>query len=487
VARSHANALRFEHGTSRKNKRRETIAAHHGRMTRTILMAAENAEVRQDKGYVSALILCAATSGDSATAKAIYLASQVRASLRHKLMFGDDDHHAQLRGEEPHKIQHTHNETPLHLQHGGDVDGIVSSRTSTMGTSVDESQMTMRQEEGEDGPAQELATPKEKRVRYPSFQEREYGKDTRIFSALLGACSKAMEGGGLGDMWAGKHNKGYLDEASLRFVETRRKPKYVNTSIPGMTSMEVGVGSMTWDEEGEEKDPFSKKLRMPKFRGMQQDDSLGNTLDDLPEEYQQMFKSDPYFKYPGEDDDDDVKDTKAIAAGKALDAYQTPDPLAALDGTTAFYDAKTGKVVTSVKSDDSLSPLDVSSELAASIHTSENVETYDSDDEDEDEDFSNDDSMTIEQGTSTITLASDKKVRRRLLLYCSTPSIQYIPRVFLHVASGTGIKISSCRMMLVFADWESPSWLDECECHYMCMLDVWYRLHSFFRWIDARE
>eukprot|EP00978_Attheya_sp_CCMP212_P002839 scaffold5839_cov49-Attheya_sp.AAC.3 len=41
--------------------------------------------------------------------------------------------------------------------------------------------------------------------------------------------------------------------------------------------------------------------------------------------------------------------------------------------------------------------------------------------------------------------------------------------------------MSSRRRMLVFADWESPSWLVECEYHYICVcLTFWYRLHSFF-------
>lgn len=39
--------------------RREQIASYHGRMTREILIKAENAEVKHDDGFVAALILCA--------------------------------------------------------------------------------------------------------------------------------------------------------------------------------------------------------------------------------------------------------------------------------------------------------------------------------------------------------------------------------------------------------------------------------------------
>ena len=77
VHRSHANALRFQGGYSKRNKRRERITAHHGRMARSVVIQAENAEVRQYDGFVSALMMCAATAGDAATARAIYLANKV--------------------------------------------------------------------------------------------------------------------------------------------------------------------------------------------------------------------------------------------------------------------------------------------------------------------------------------------------------------------------------------------------------------------------
>ena len=97
VARSHAIALRFSGGYSRSNKKRERIASHHGRMTRDILIRAEASEVPQDDGFVSALMLCAATAGDSATAKAIYLASEVR-RMKHLRSVGGDGHLSALEG-----------------------------------------------------------------------------------------------------------------------------------------------------------------------------------------------------------------------------------------------------------------------------------------------------------------------------------------------------------------------------------------------------
>lgn len=43
-------------------------------MAKHIVVLAEQANVDQDDGFVSALVLCAGTAGDVATAKEIYLA-----------------------------------------------------------------------------------------------------------------------------------------------------------------------------------------------------------------------------------------------------------------------------------------------------------------------------------------------------------------------------------------------------------------------------
>ena len=76
VAKSHEIATKFNGGNSRKNRRRESITSYHGRLTRKIVIMAEHAEVKQDDGFVAALMLCAAAAGDSSTARAIYLASK---------------------------------------------------------------------------------------------------------------------------------------------------------------------------------------------------------------------------------------------------------------------------------------------------------------------------------------------------------------------------------------------------------------------------
>ncbi len=82
--------MRFERGSSKKQKRREQITAHHGKLARQIVILAENAEVKQDDGFVAALMLCAGAAGDSATAKAILLASEVR-KMNHLRTIGPDD------------------------------------------------------------------------------------------------------------------------------------------------------------------------------------------------------------------------------------------------------------------------------------------------------------------------------------------------------------------------------------------------------------
>lgn len=91
VAKSHEIATKFNGGTSKKNRRRESIASYHGRLARKIVILAEQAEVRQDDGFVSALMLCAAAAGDASTARAIYLASKVR-RLDHLRTCGGKDH-----------------------------------------------------------------------------------------------------------------------------------------------------------------------------------------------------------------------------------------------------------------------------------------------------------------------------------------------------------------------------------------------------------
>ena len=59
---------------------------------------AENAETEQDDGFIAALISCAAAAGDLATAKAIFVANQIR-RLDQFRTIGSDAHLARLRGE----------------------------------------------------------------------------------------------------------------------------------------------------------------------------------------------------------------------------------------------------------------------------------------------------------------------------------------------------------------------------------------------------
>ena len=98
VARSHAIAVRYERGSSERHRRREFLTQHHGNMARSLVVMAENAEVEQDDGFVAALILCAASAGDMATAKAVYVASEIR-RLDQLRTIGSDEHLARLRGE----------------------------------------------------------------------------------------------------------------------------------------------------------------------------------------------------------------------------------------------------------------------------------------------------------------------------------------------------------------------------------------------------
>jgi pentatricopeptide repeat protein len=98
VAKSHATAIRYEQGSSKKDRRREFLTGHHGKMARTLVIMAENAEVNQDRGFIAALTACAAAAGDIATAKAIYVASQVR-RLDKLRTVGPNSHLARLRGQ----------------------------------------------------------------------------------------------------------------------------------------------------------------------------------------------------------------------------------------------------------------------------------------------------------------------------------------------------------------------------------------------------
>jgi pentatricopeptide repeat protein len=253
VSKSHEIACRFSGGTSRKSRKRESITAHHGRLARKIVILAEQAEVEQDDGFVSALMLCAATAGDSSTARAIYLASKVR-RLDHLRTCGGKDHLKKLQGL-------ISEEDKLRIGQGGS-NGLAHSQTFVPAPKTIEEEISEN---------------------HKDYENREYGNDTRVLSALLLAHSKAMQPKGLGSMWAGKYNRGYLCENSLRYIEAYNIPQMKNQAIPGITSVEAGLTAEGW--EAEDFDTDTKQLRKKnKFRVQQiADDGEGNRIDDMDE------------------------------------------------------------------------------------------------------------------------------------------------------------------------------------------------------------
>ena len=267
VAKSHETAIRYERGWSTKNKRRERLAAHHGKLARNIVHRAEQAGVEIDEGFVAALQLCAAAAGDSATAKAIYLAHNVRENMKHLRQIGDDAHLARLRGEQPdsQRVLVADSSSTLALQNGGGANG---------GSAV--------------------VHKHSKRRRPLTFMEREYGQnDTRTLSAILRACAQASDSNGVGKMWSGRENDGYLDLDSLRLIQQYRQPQMRNTDIPGMSRLEVGMGALVNLEDMENprkrNDPLLRKGARKKFPGVATLDEAGQGLDDLPGDMDSIF------------------------------------------------------------------------------------------------------------------------------------------------------------------------------------------------------
>ena len=269
IARSHETAIRFERGWSRKQLRRESFASHHGLMARKVVIMAENAQVEIDDGFTSALMLCAAAAGDSATAKAVYLASEVR-KLDHLRPIGSDSHLKQLRSEETTSEEQT---GFMQILNGdklmeGDTQPI-SSITPNNGN--DASLITQGN-------------------RLPSFTEREYGKDTRPIAALLKSCAQALCKNGIGTMWGGSQNQGYLCENSLRLLTTRWEPEYTDKSIPGVDSTKLGISSLRKFPE-DERERNEKPGTRKKFRGLVTDDEVAMNVEDLDEDFFQIATS----------------------------------------------------------------------------------------------------------------------------------------------------------------------------------------------------
>jgi len=270
VAKSQATAIRYERGSSRRNLRRETITRHHGKMARNILIQAENAEVVQDDGFVAALILCAAEAGDVATAKAIYVASQIR-KLDQLRTIGPDSHLARLRGES------VSDQDRLGMAYHQSEDLSNSRRVGTYGapdTSLHLSEshsLAVRDSSLHSVPA--------------SFAEREYGKDSRVLSAILHACARSTDKNGIGTMWQGRENKGYLCENSLRLITARRLPRYEDTSIPGQRRTD----DLTWEGEYKDEDYRDGKRRSRKFSGVDVSEDGASTLEELDDKFARMF------------------------------------------------------------------------------------------------------------------------------------------------------------------------------------------------------
>jgi pentatricopeptide repeat protein len=277
IARSHQIAIRFENGTSKRYRRRQYVTAHHGKMTREVVLLAERAEVELDDGFIAALMLCAGTAGDSATAKAILLAREVR-KLDHLRTIGSNRHLKRLQGINDHEDSSKTIEAKLSQL-------FLNGNEEAAETLVDNA---LKELSLIGGSPLDLAHANENESL--SFAEREYGKDSRVLSALMHACSQALASSGLGDMWEGRDNKGYLCEISLRMLTVKPEPTYRDNSIPGVDPTIVGLGSLKWDEE--EPEHMSKRLRRAKFQGVEIDEESGTNMDDLDPYFYQMFKDD---------------------------------------------------------------------------------------------------------------------------------------------------------------------------------------------------
>lgn len=278
IARSHQIAIRFENGASKRYRKRQGVAAYHGKMTRQVVIAAEASEVELDDGFIAALVLCAGAAGDSATAKAILLASEIR-KLDHLRTIGSNKHLQELGGQGGQDMESLSIDaqlSQLFLNDGLDAAELMAGE-STKELTLSGADSMLAEMNGEVD-----YTPQ-------SYAEREYGKDSRVLSALMQACSQAVDSKGLGTMWEGRDNKGYLCENSLRMLTVKPEPTYMDNDIPGVSSTDVGLGSLTYEEE--DPDLMTKRLRRAKFEGIDMDDS-GTTMDDLDPYFYNMFKDD---------------------------------------------------------------------------------------------------------------------------------------------------------------------------------------------------
>lgn len=297
VARSHSNALRFEGGKSKKHKRRELITAHHGKMARQLVIMAEQSQVVQDDGYISALMNCASVAGDAATTKAIYIANEVQ-KLEQLRTIGDRDHLLQLRGNIS-RSQSSEFQNALVIDEKESFIPENSESTRTALLSLD---------------CQPSAPP-----RSMYYHDQTLKKDTRTLTALLQANANALSSNGMGTLWAGKQNKGYLCENSLRFIQQRDLPKYMDKSIPGIDGSSSGLNSVVWDDE--EDKIIGKRLKKKKFMGVLHD-TEENRIDELDPMLYRLFveNKDDLFDTDdnSKDDDDSYQDSFHFQDGKLI-------------------------------------------------------------------------------------------------------------------------------------------------------------------------
>jgi len=285
VARSHARALRFEGGRGKKLKYRESITAHHGKMARNIVIKAEQSGIEEDDGYIQALMLCAGTAGDSATVKAIYLANEVR-KLDDLRTFGGAEHLQLLEGS---KLSHVNDD----LKTLGKDSFVPSASFGDSSEEIDEKDKI-------------LSSPQEMKSLSRQRTKQYKPRDTRILNSLLMSYANALENSGLGDMWAGGiENKGYLCENSLRFIQMRKVPKYVDNSIHGID----GTETVEWDDN-EDVQKMGKRLRRQKFLGAIKD-TKGNSFDSLDPKTDKLFFEEE-FKLFEEFQDTDLETRKEM-------------------------------------------------------------------------------------------------------------------------------------------------------------------------------
>jgi len=337
VARSHANALRFAGGYSKRNRRRERIVSHHGRMARSIVIKAEAAEVKQDAGFVSSLMLCAATAGDLATAKAIYLAHKVR-RMKHIRTIGGPKHQHRFMG----------------IGWDGDNDSKISVDSGEDFASGDNLNPENR------GSSQAIRSPvlaekgtgaRPRHQKRATWQNRVYGTDTRRLTALLKACASAMEPNGLGNLWFGRHNLGYCDEWSLRSLEIRPNPTYLDRRVPGMTNIDLIPPEM-WEKDADRNvETMSKRLRREKFRGLEAvEEGMMKNVEELPEDlYQMVMREAGREKAVSMDHDNQSEKALLASTGEGAIAAAI-DTIEGSSGGKFVYDAATGTIQSNSRS-----------------------------------------------------------------------------------------------------------------------------------------